>query len=58
MEVLDKNSNIVGEILTCTPTADLKCEILWTIPEDTPPGTYWISVNDSKITVEKEIDIK
>ena len=58
IQVLDQNSNPIGESISCLPTADLKCEILWTIPEDTPPGTYWISVNDSKITVVKELEIK
>jgi len=58
MEVLDKNSNIVGEILTCTPTTDFKCDILWTFPNDIVPGTYTISVNDSKITKETTFEIK
>ena len=58
MQVLDKNSNIMGEILTCTPTTDFKCEILWTFPKDISPGTYTISVNDSKTTKEKTFEIK
>ena len=58
IQVLDQNSNPIGESISCLPTADLKCEILWTIPEHTPPGTYWISVNDSKITVEKTFEIE
>jgi len=58
LTVLDKNQNIVGESLSCTPTADFKCEILWTIPQDIIPGTYTISVNDSVITVEKTIEIE
>ena len=58
MQVLDQNSNLIGESISCLPTADFKCEIIWTIPKDTPPGTYLISVNDSKIIVIKELEIK
>jgi len=58
IQVLDQNSNSIGESISCLPTADFKCDILWTIPKDTPPGTYLISVNDSKITVVKELEIK
>ena len=58
MQVLDKNYSQVGESLSCSPTADFKCEILWTFPKDIVPGTYVISVNDSKITVEKTFEIE
>ena len=58
MEVLDINSNIIGESISCVPTTDFKCEILWTIPKDLPPGTYVIRVNDSNIIVDKSIEIK
>jgi len=58
MQVFDKNYNNIGENISCSPTADFKCEILWTFPKDISPGTYIISVNDSKITVEKTFEIK
>ena len=58
MQVLDQKSNLVSDDLSCTPTADFKCEILWTMPKDIIPGTYVISVNDSKITVTKSFEIK
>jgi len=58
IQVFNQNYNQIGESLSCTPTADFKCEILWTLPKDTVPGTYIISVNDSKITVEKTFEIK
>ncbi|HJM79498.1 MAG TPA: hypothetical protein QF656_03060, partial [Nitrosopumilus sp.] len=50
LQVFDQNSNLVSEILSCTPTTEFKCEILWTIPKDTPPGTYTIIVSDSIVT--------
>jgi len=58
LKVYTLNNIQVGESLSCTPTADFKCEILWTIPKDIVPGEYIISVNDSKITVEKTFEIK
>ena len=58
MQVFDQKSNLVGDDLSCTPTADFKCEILWTLPKDIIPGTYLISINDSKITVTKSFEIK
>ena len=58
IQVFNQNYNQIGEYLSCTPTAEFKCEILWTFPKDIVPGTYIISVNDSKITVEKTFEIK
>ena len=58
MQVFNQKYNPIGESLSCTPTADFKCEILWTFPKDIVPGTYVISVNDSKITIEKTFEIK
>ena len=55
MNIVDGNGNLIGDSSTCTPTADFKCEILWTIPKDTIPGTYTIRVNDSIITEEVDI---
>ena len=34
MEVFDLNNNQVSQTLTCTPTAEFKCQILWTIPKN------------------------
>ena len=58
IQVLDQKSNPIGESISCLPTAEFKCDILWTLPKNTIPGTYIISVNDSKITVEKTFEIK
>jgi hypothetical protein len=58
MQVLDQNSNNIGESISCTPTTDFKCEILWTFPKDIVPGTYIISVDDSKMIVEKTFEIE
>ena len=58
LTVYTLNNIEIGEPLSCTPTADFKCEILWTIPKDIVPGQYIISVNDSKIIVEKTFEIK
>ena len=58
VQVMDLNGNKIGDNSACTPTADLKCEILWTIPKDTIPGTYVVIVNDSIITEEETFEIK
>ena len=58
MNVIDVNGNQIGDNSTCTPTADFKCEILWTIPKETIPGIYTIKVNDSIVIEEVEFEIK
>jgi hypothetical protein len=58
MNVMDLNGKIIGDSSTCTPTTDFKCEILWTIPKDTIPGTYIVRVNDSIIIEETTFEIK
>ena len=58
VNIFDENGTKIGDTSTCTPTADFKCEILWTIPKDTLPGTYTIRVNDSILTEETVFEIK
>lgn len=58
LQVLDTNGNLVGQSLSCSPTMDFKCEILWTYPKDLPPGTYTITVNDSINIVEKDFVVE
>ena len=58
LSVFDLNDNQIGESLSCIPTANFKCEILWTIPKNTIPGTYTVLVTDSINSSEKEIEIK
>ena len=58
LSVVDLNNNQIGETLSCVPTANFKCEILWTIPKNTIPGTYRVIVTDSINSSEREIEIK
>ena len=58
IQVFNQNYNQIGSNISCSPTADFKCEILWTVPKDIVPGTYIIKVNDSKIIVEKTFELK
>ena len=58
LKVFDSNDQQIGDSLSCVPTTDFKCEILWTIPKDIMPGTYTISVSDSYTIAEKDIEIK
>ncbi len=58
LKVFDSNDQQIGDSLSCVPTADFKCEILWTIPKDIMPGTYTIRVSDSHTIAEKDIEIE
>ena len=58
MKIFDMNKEQVGTSSNCVPTADFKCEILWTIPKDAIPGTYTVSVTDSITTKEATFEIK
>ncbi|MBA4458308.1 MAG: hypothetical protein H2A90_00925, partial [Nitrosopumilaceae archaeon] len=58
IQFFNQNSNQIGDNISCSPTAEFKCEILWTVPKDIVPGTYIIKVNDSKIIVEKTFELK
>jgi len=58
MKIFDMNKEQIGTNSNCVPTADFKCEILWTIPKDAIPGTYTASVTDSITTKEATFEIK
>jgi hypothetical protein len=58
MKIFDMNKEQVGSVSNCVPTADFKCEILWTIPKDAIPGIYTASVTDSITTKEATFEIK
>jgi hypothetical protein len=58
MTVFDLNNNQISQTLSCTPTAEFKCQILWTIPKEINPGTYIVKISDSINSVEKYIDIE
>ena len=58
MKIFDMNKEQVGTDSNCVPTADFKCEILWTIPKDAIPGTYTVKVTDSITTKETTFEIK
>ena len=58
MQVFDLEDNPISDNLSCTSTAEFKCQILWTIPKEINAGTYKIKVSDSITVVEKTINIK
>ena len=58
LQILDQSNTPISEILSCTPTAEFKCEILWTIPNDIDVGTYIVKVSDSIIIEESTFEIK
>jgi len=58
IEITNQKGQIVDDTLTCTTTADFRCEILWSIPKDMLPGTYTVSVNDTINTEQTTFEIK
>ncbi len=58
MQILSQNNDPISEILSCTPTAEFKCEILWTMPKELLPGDYIVRVSDSIITEDKILQIE
>ena len=58
MKVSNTNGEQLGDTSNCVPTAEFKCEILWTIPKDTIPGTYTVRVTDSITSTETTFEIK
>jgi uncharacterized protein YfaS (alpha-2-macroglobulin family) len=58
IEIINQKGQVVDDTLTCTTTADFRCEILWSIPKDTLPGTYTVKVHDTMNTKETTFEIK
>jgi hypothetical protein len=58
IEIINQNGKIIDNTLTCTTTADFKCEILWSIPKDSLPGTYTVKVNDTIRTEQTTFEVK
>ena len=58
MKVSNTNGKQLGDTSNCVPTAEFKCEILWTIPKNTIPGTYTVRVTDSITSTETTFEIK
>ena len=58
INIIDQYGNRIGDTTSCTPTADFKCEVLWTIPKDTLPGTHTIRVDNSITVEELQFEIK
>jgi len=58
IEIADQNGQIIDNTLTCTATADFKCEILWSVPKGTLPGIYTINVDDTVNTKQTTFELK
>ena len=57
MQIIDKNQ-IVLDNLNCNTTSEFKCEIFWTIPQDTIPGTYTVKADNVLDSAEAQLIIK
>jgi len=58
IEIENQKGQVIDNTLTCTTTADFRCEVLWLIPKDTIPGTYTITVNNGINTEQTTFEIK
>ena len=51
-EIINEQGEIIDK-LNCNTTAEYKCQLIWTITKEIPPGTYTIRSYDSLSEVEK-----
>jgi len=51
-EIINEQGEVIDK-LNCNTTAEFKCQLIWTITKDIPPGTYTIKSYDSLSEVEK-----
>ena len=42
----DSGENI--EKISCNTTKEFLCEVFWTVPKNTSPGTYTVTIDDAK----------
>jgi len=58
IQILDQQQNVIDKTLTCNTTTEFKCEVIWTITKEIPPGTYIVRVNDSLNSAETTFAVK
>jgi len=51
-EIINEQGEVIDK-LNCNTTAEFKCQLIWTITKEIPPGTYTIKSYDSLSEVEK-----
>ena len=56
IEILDQKLELM-DTLSCNTTTDFKCEVLWTIPKDTLPGTYTVKAYDRISSDQKTFEV-
>jgi len=58
IQITNQSGQIIDDTLTCTTTADFRCEILWSVPNNTLPGTYTVNVDDTVNTKQTTFKIE
>ena len=56
IEILDQKLELM-DTLGCNTTTEFKCEVLWTIPKDTLPGTYTVKAYDRISSDQKTFEV-
>ena len=51
-EIINQKGELIDQLM-CNTTSEFKCQLIWTITKDLPPGTYTIKSYDSLTEVEK-----
>jgi hypothetical protein len=57
MEIFGPSGNIIDDTLSCNTTKEFVCESFWSVPEDSVPGTYKITVNDAISSDETSFEV-
>ena len=57
IEIVDESGNTIDNTLTCNTTKEFLCEVFWTVPKNTLPGTYTATIDDAKNSRQVTFDV-
>ena len=57
IEIINSNQMVIDD-LNCNTTSEFRCEVFWTIPQDTIPGTYTVKADNVLDSSEAQLIIK
>ena len=55
-EIINQQGDVIDK-LNCNTTSEFKCQLIWTITKEIPPGTYTVRSYDSLTEVEKTFEV-
>ena len=56
VEITDDSGESIGKI-SCNTTKEFVCEVFWTVPKNTLPGTYTATIDDAKNSRQVTFDV-